>query len=49
MPVLQQKFGNAETANESETRLLRSSTACPVFNELVTLLMINKWEIMGVK
>jgi hypothetical protein len=30
-----QAWSNLETANESETRCLHSSTACPIFNELV--------------
>jgi hypothetical protein len=33
---LGQAWSNLETANESEMRCLRSSTACPIFNELVT-------------
>jgi hypothetical protein len=31
-----QAWSNLKTANESETRCLRSSTPCPIFNELVT-------------
>ncbi len=33
---IKQAWSNVETANKSETRLLHSSTACPIFNELVT-------------
>jgi hypothetical protein len=32
---LTQTWSNVETANKSETRSLRPSTACPIFNELV--------------
>ncbi len=31
-----QAWSNTETANKSEMRLLHSSTACPVFNKLLT-------------
>ncbi len=31
-----QAWLNIETANKSETRLIHSSTACPIFKELVT-------------
>jgi hypothetical protein len=33
---LAKAWSNLDTANESEMRCLHSSTACPVFNELVT-------------
>jgi len=33
--LARQAWSNLETANESETRLVRSRTACPIFNELV--------------